>query len=98
MTEFTLNANARSEQGKGASRRLRRNANQIPAVVYGGAAAAQSVSLPVNEVAKLLDNQAVFANTVALNVEGTVQNVRIKAVQRHPSKGFAMHIDFVRAE
>lgn len=97
MTNFTMNAQARSDLGKGASRRLRRNANLVPAVVYGGEQAPQSISMEAREVVKLLDDQAVFANTVALNIDGTVQNVRIKAVQRHPSKGFAMHMDFVRA-
>ena len=36
MTDFTLNAQERSDLGKGASRRLRRNANLVPAVIYGG--------------------------------------------------------------
>lgn len=97
MTNFTLNAQARSDLGKGASRRLRRNANLVPAVVYGGEQAPQSICMEAREVVKLLEDQAVFANTVALNLDGVVQNVVIKAIQRHPSKGFALHMDFVRA-
>ena len=45
MSEFTLNAQARNDLGKGASRRLRRNADLIPAVVYGSETAPVSVSL-----------------------------------------------------
>ena len=97
MTNFTLNAQARSDLGKGASRRLRRNANLVPAVVYGGEQAPQSICMEAREVVNLLEDQAVFANTVALNIDGVVQNVVIKAIQRHPSKGFALHMDFVRA-
>ena len=36
MVDFTLNANARDDLGKGASRRLRRNADIVTAIVYGG--------------------------------------------------------------
>ncbi|MBP9955896.1 MAG: 50S ribosomal protein L25 [Pseudomonas sp.] len=97
MTNFTLNAQARSDLGKGASRRLRRNANLVPAVVYGGEQAPQSICMEAREVVKLLEDQSVFGSTVALNIDGAVQNVVIKAVQRHPSKGFALHMDFVRA-
>ena len=96
MTEFALNANVRSDLGKGASRRLRRNANQVPAVIYGGDKAPQSISLLANEVAKLLENEAAFSHVLALNVDGATENVVIKALQRHPSKGFVMHADFVR--
>jgi len=97
MTEFALNAEARSDLGKGASRRLRRNAGLIPAVVYGGDKAPQSISLLAKEVAKLLENEAAFSHVITLTVSGTAETVLIKALQRHPSKGFVMHADFVRA-
>ncbi|MEH6501999.1 MAG: 50S ribosomal protein L25, partial [Pseudoalteromonas distincta] len=44
MVDFTLKAIARDDLGKGASRRLRRNAHMVPAIVYGGSKAPQSVS------------------------------------------------------
>jgi large subunit ribosomal protein L25 len=94
--EFTLNAQARSDLGKGASRRLRRLASQIPAVIYGGEKDAQSISLIAKDVAKLLENEAAFSHVIALNVDGTVETVLIKALQRHPVKMFVMHADFVR--
>jgi large subunit ribosomal protein L25 len=97
MTDFALNAEVRSDLGKGASRRLRRNASLVPAVIYGGEKGSQSISLVAKDLAKLLENEAVFSNTLALNVAGTVENVTIKALQRHPSKGFVLHADFVRA-
>ena len=96
MTDFTLNAEARSDLGKGASRRLRRIAAMVPAVVYGGNQAPESISLMAKEVAKLLENEAAYAHVIELTVAGTKQNVVIKALQRHPSKGHVMHADFVR--
>lgn len=96
MTEFVLNAEVRADLGKGASRRLRRNANLVPAVVYGGEQAPLSVSLKFNEVAKLFENEAAFSHVIALNVGGAVETVLVKALQRHPAKEFIMHADFVR--
>mgnify|MGYP006155424847 CR=1 FL=1 len=94
--EFTLNAEARSDLGKGASRRLRRLASLVPAVVYGGEKAPESISMLAKEVAKLLENEAAYSHIIELNVGGTKQNVIIKALQRHPAKGHVMHADFVR--
>jgi large subunit ribosomal protein L25 len=94
--EFALNAQVRSDLGKGASRRLRRLASLIPAVIYGGEKDAQSISLVAKDVAKLLENEAAFSHVIALNVDGAVETVLIKALQRHPVKMFVMHADFVR--
>jgi large subunit ribosomal protein L25 len=96
MNDFTLNAEARSDLGKGASRRLRRLAALVPAVVYGGDKAPESISMLAKEVAKLLENEAAYSHIIELNVGGTKQNVVIKALQRHPAKGHVLHADFVR--
>jgi large subunit ribosomal protein L25 len=96
MTEFALNAEVRSDLGKGASRRLRRNVAMVPAVIYGGDKAPQSISLLAKELAKLLENEAAFSHVLSLNVAGAAESVVIKALQRHPAKGYVMHADFVR--
>ena len=95
MTDFTLNAQARTDLGKGASRRLRHAAN-IPAVVYGGNKPAESVTILAKEIAKLFENEAAYSHVIELNVDGAKQNVIVKAMPRHPSKQFIMHADFVR--
>ncbi|WP_152225989.1 50S ribosomal protein L25/general stress protein Ctc [Pseudomonas sp. SCB32] len=96
MVDFVLNAQERSDLGKGASRRLRRNDGLIPAVVYGGEKAPQSLTLELREVTKLLENEAAFSHVITLNVGAAKETVLIKALQRHPSKGFVMHADFQR--
>ena len=96
MTKITLNAEARSDLGKGASRRLRRNADLVPAVVYGGDKAPQSISLLAKELAKALENEATFSSVISLTIDGKAQDVVIKALQRHPAKSFVLHADFVR--
>ena len=94
--EFALNAEVRSDLGKGASRRLRRNVSMVPAVIYGGEKAPASISLLAKDLAKLLENEAAFSHVLTLDVAGTKESVLIKALQRHPAKGFVLHADFVR--
>ena len=94
--EFALNAEVRSDLGKGASRRLRRNVSMVPAVIYGGDKAPQSISLLAKDLAKLLENEAAFSHVLSLDVAGTQDSVVIKALQRHPAKGFVLHADFQR--
>jgi large subunit ribosomal protein L25 len=95
MTDFTLNAQARTDLGKGASRRLR-HAQKVPAVIYGGNKEAASITIEAKEIAKLFDNEAAFSHVIELNVDGAKQNVVVKAMQRHPAKQFIMHADFIR--
>ncbi|WP_252366665.1 50S ribosomal protein L25, partial [Escherichia coli] len=68
----------------------------MPAVVYGGNKPAESVTILSKEIAKLFENEAAYSHVIELNVDGTKQNVIVKAMQRHPSKQFIMHADFVR--
>ncbi|ONG39137.1 50S ribosomal protein L25/general stress protein Ctc [Alkanindiges hydrocarboniclasticus] len=97
MTDFNLNAVARDQQGKGASRRLR-HANLVPAVIYGGEQAPQSISITFKELVKVLESEAFYSHIVNLNVDGQVQPVVLKALQRHPAKNFPMHADFLRVD
>ena len=96
MSEFTLNAQLRSDKGKGASRRLRREANLIPAVIYGADKEATSISLENREVAKLLLNDACYSSILTINLDGKKEDVMMKDLQRHPAKGFVLHADFIR--
>lgn len=98
MANFVLNAAAREEavQGKGASRRLRREA-LIPAIIYGGNAEPVTVTLELRELVKALESNAFFEEVVEIKVGDKVENVKIQALQRHPSKNTPMHADFKRA-
>ncbi|KAF7275930.1 hypothetical protein GWI33_011093 [Rhynchophorus ferrugineus] len=95
MANFVLNAQARAEdkQGKGASRRLRREA-LIPAIIYGGHAEPESITLELREVVKAIEDQAFFSSIININVNGNTEEVVIKALQRHPAKNTPMHADF----
>ncbi len=94
--DFVLNAVARNDLGKGASRRLRRLADQVPAIIYGGKQAPANISVSHNELVKHLENEAFFSHIISLNVDGKAQDVILKDLQRHPSKPVILHADFQR--
>ena len=96
-TDFSLNVQARDLQGKGASRRLR-HTNLVPGVIYGGTAAAQSISIRLNELVKSLESEAFYSHVLTLNVDGKSEQVILKALQRHPAKNTPMHADFYRID
>tara|TARA_Y100000766_G_scaffold58804_1_gene48286 strand:- start:352 stop:984 length:633 start_codon:yes stop_codon:yes gene_type:complete len=96
MVDFSLNANARNDLGKGASRRLRRNADLVPAIVYGGDKAPQNIALEARELKKALENEAFYSHVIKLSIDGKKEDVLLKALQRHPAKPVIMHADFLR--
>ena len=96
--DFKLDATARNDLGKGASRRLRRLAGQVPGVVYGGTVAPISVSVSHNELLKHLEHEAFYSHIISLNVDGAAQDVILKDLQRHPAKPVVLHADFLRID
>ena len=92
---FELAAEFRDDEGKGASRRLR-HAGRVPAILYGGENAPQTVSLSHRELVKALENEAFFSSIVTIKLDGTDLQAIIKDLQRHPAKPVVMHADFQR--
>ncbi|SJM69593.1 50S ribosomal protein L25/general stress protein Ctc [Psychrobacter piechaudii] len=94
---YTVNGIVRTDdqQGKGASRRLRKQ-NLVPAIIYGGNEEPTTIAIKNNELWKLLENEAFFSNILTIKLDGEEQLAVIKDLQRHPSKGFPMHADFQR--
>lgn len=97
MSTFTIIAETRTDLGKGASRRLRRLAGLVPAVVYGGEQQPVSLSILHKDLIKATQSEAFFASVVDLSIDGKVQKVIVKDLQRHPAKQQILHVDFLRA-
>ncbi|MBT3144801.1 50S ribosomal protein L25/general stress protein Ctc [Neptunomonas phycophila] len=97
MSNFVLNAISREDQGKGASRRLRRE-GLVPAVVYGGTTdeAPVAISLVNKDLIKQLDDQTFFSSILTVALDGKETQVIIKDLQRHPAKPAILHADFQR--
>ncbi|WP_426760250.1 50S ribosomal protein L25 [Enterobacter cloacae complex sp. 366F10] len=93
---FTIEAEVRNVQGKGASRRLR-NANKFPAIVYGGEAAPVAIELDHDKVWNMQNKAEFYSEVIFTWSGGKEEKVKVQAVQRHPFKPKLSHIDFVRA-
>ena len=92
MSEVKLAAAVRTEFGKGAARKIRRNA-QVPAVLYGHGTEPVHLTLPGHETALALRTPNVL---LALDIEGKGTELAIpKAAQRDPLKGFLEHVDLL---
>jgi len=98
MSDFELNAKVREDMGKGASRRLRRLADEIPAIIYGGKKAPQNISMLHKDLAHALENEAFYSHVIVINVDGKAEDVIIKDLQRHPAKARILHADFLRVD
>lgn len=94
--DFVVSAKSRSEQGKGASRRLRRLANVVPGIVYGGENKPEMITVAHNHLAKLLENEAFYSHILTLEIDGKKQQAVLKDLQRHPYRSIIMHVDFLR--
>ena len=96
---FELEAFKRDDQGKGASRRLRRVERKIPAIVYGGEGKdPMPITLWHNDLKKAIENEAFFTHIISLKIDGKKEDVIIKDLQRHPFKPILTHADFLRVE
>ncbi len=94
--DFSLTATSRTDLGKGASRRLRREA-LIPAIIYGGDSEPAPITLRANEMVRNLMEEAFYASLIILDVEGTKETVILRDLHRHPYKNnIIMHADFQR--
>ena len=92
---FQINAIPRSDKGKGASRRLRRE-GLVPGIIYGSGKDPQMISTAHNKLIQNLDQESFYSHILKVDMDGNTQNVVLKDLQRHPSKPFIMHFDLLR--
>ena len=91
MPEVRIEAESRTEFGKGASRRARR-AGRVPAVMYGHGAENRHFTLPEHELMIALKTP-----NVLIRIEGVGKSALVlpKAVQRHAIKNEIEHVDLI---
>lgn len=95
--QYVLNAQTRTEQGKGASRRLRRE-GLIPAVIYGAGKDAEAITLRHNEVIRNLEEEAFYSQIISIDFGDRKESAILRDLQRHPAKPVAMHVDLQRVK
>ncbi len=94
---FNLDAEIRTDIGKGASRRLR-HADKVPAVLYGAGKDPVSLTLEHNKVIQAQEFEAFYSHVLTLNIGGEKVEAVVKDMQRHPFKPKVMHMDFMRVD
>jgi len=95
--KFELNAQKRTLQGSGASRRLRR-ADKVPGIIYGGTTAPTLIQLDHNPLLLALRKEAFHASVLTLKIDGVVETVLLRDSQMHPYRPLVQHVDFLRVD
>jgi len=93
--DFDLIAEMREDQGKGASRRLRRE-GKVPAIIYGAGRPPRMLAFDHNRVIRQLEHESFYSSILNIKVGDRSQAAIVKDIQRHPSKRQIMHMDFQR--
>jgi len=95
-TSFELVAEVRTgEQGKGASRRLRKT-GCVPAILYGGHAEPLRLSFNHQKVDVAIQNERFFTTLLSIKIGDKTQAAILKDLQRHPAKPTILHLDLQR--
>lgn len=90
-------ATSRTEQGTGASRRLR-SAGQVPGIVYGATAEPKAITLDHNDLWHSMRKEKFHSSILDLELDGKVEPVLLRTYQNHPFKPQVLHIDFQRVD
>jgi large subunit ribosomal protein L25 len=93
MSETRLQAESRTEFGKGAARRIRRDA-KVPAVLYGHGTEPVHITLPGHDTMMALKHGGANA-LLTIEIDGSTQLALPRQVQRDPIKGFLEHVDLL---
>jgi large subunit ribosomal protein L25 len=95
--EYVIHAVSREVLGRGASRRLRRESDSVPAVVYGAGKPVQLITLSHKEIFHQLEHEGFASHLISLKLDGkSSENVLLKDLQVHPYKPKVLHADFLR--
>ena len=94
--KIEINAELRSDVGKGASRRLRRSGDKVPGIIYGAEEDPINLTLNINELAKAMQNEAFFSQILDVKFDGKTQQAVLRDMQRNPASEKVLHVDFMR--
>ena len=94
---YEINAQPRTVQGSGASRRLR-HANKVPGIIYGVTTAPTMVEMDHNPLIIALRKESFHASVLTLKIGDVVETVLLRDVQMHPYKSLVLHVDFQRVD
>jgi large subunit ribosomal protein L25 len=96
-TVHNITASSRKDEGKGASRRLRLSGH-VPAIVYGAKQEPQTIQFEHNHLWMASQNEWFYSSILQLSIDGKVQKVLLRDLQRHPYKQQLLHLDLQRID
>ncbi len=92
---ISLDANIRNTKTKGELSTLRNNGS-VPAIIYGGEAQNEKISISKKLLKSLIDRENFLSNIVTLNIDGKTQNVLPREIKYHVISDEPIHVDFLR--
>ena len=97
MASIEFTAFPRAGEGRGASRRLRRN-GKAPGIVYGAGGEPTPIELDHNALMHALKSETFHASILTMKLDGAAQRVLLRDVQMHPFRPQVLHVDFQRVD
>ena len=91
----SLDANIRNSKTKGDLSLIRNNGG-VPAIIYGGEAQNEKISISKKLLKSLMDKDNFLSNIVTLNLDGKTQNVLPREIKYHIITDEPIHVDFLR--
>lgn len=93
MASASLNADVRTETGKGVARKLR-SAGKVPGVIYGHGREPMALSLNAREFERLAERVRITSTVIELALDGKTARTLVRELQRDPIKRTVLHVDF----
>src|SRR5215467_10630954 len=97
MASIEFTAFARTTEGRGASRRMRRQ-GKTPGIVYGGSVEPAPIELDHNALIHALRNEAFHSSILTMKLNGSATQVLLRDLQMHPYRQEVLHVDFQRVD
>ncbi len=94
--KIEVNAELRTDVGKGASRRLRRSGDKVPGIIYGAEDDPVNLTLNANDLNKAMQSEAFFSQILDVKFDGKSQQAVLRDLQRNPATERVLHVDFLR--
>lgn len=93
MATASLNAEPRSDTGKGVARKLRA-AGKVPGVIYGHGREPQALSLNARDFDRLAERVRITSTVIELALDGRTARTLVRELQRDPIRRTVLHVDF----
>lgn len=94
--QIVLEVEPRAGLGTSASRRLRREGDMVPGILYGGTDAAAPIALSSRALARAMQQEAFFSQILDVSLNGEHHAAVLRDLQRHPATERVLHVDLLR--